>query len=127
MGEREGFEPPIPFQVCRFSSTQVGSDPFRKFSTLLDFSTAYKPNELHHDDPFRSVLIIELLQFYYSVSEPLSVPLQSANGMVSVIAWFRQLTSGLSFDLSGRSLLERGADHVRAVIGWTSADGIGRG
>src|SRR5882724_7685497 len=44
MAEGEGFEPPVPFQVQRFSSTPVGSDPFGKFSTLLDFSMAYKSN-----------------------------------------------------------------------------------
>jgi hypothetical protein len=29
---------------------------------------AYKPNELHQDEPDCTVLIIELLQFYYSMS-----------------------------------------------------------
>jgi hypothetical protein len=28
LAEREGFEPPIPVKVCRFSSSQAGSEPF---------------------------------------------------------------------------------------------------
>jgi hypothetical protein len=47
------------------SSTQ-GSEPFRKFSTLLDSSTAYKHADSHRHDPFCLVLNMELLQFYYS-------------------------------------------------------------
>jgi hypothetical protein len=47
-------------------NTQKGSAPFRKFSTLLHFSTAYKSARLHRCDAIRPVLTIELLQFYYS-------------------------------------------------------------
>ncbi len=42
----------------------MGSEPFGKFSTLLDSSTAYKNADSHHYDPFCSVLNMELLQFY---------------------------------------------------------------
>jgi hypothetical protein len=52
----------------RILSSTVGSDPFGKFSTLLDSSTAYKNADSHHYDPFCSVLNMELLQFYYSAS-----------------------------------------------------------
>ena len=52
--------------VQRFSNTQVGSEPLGKFSTLLDSSTAYKNSNSHRYDPFRPVLNMELLQFYYS-------------------------------------------------------------
>ena len=51
--------------VRRFSSSLVGSEPFRKFSTLLDSSTAYKSNELDRYGPICTVLTMELLQFYY--------------------------------------------------------------
>jgi len=66
VAEGEGFEPPVPFRVQRFSSTQAGSDRFGKFSTLFDFSTAYKSRLFHRSDPICGVLAIELLQFYYS-------------------------------------------------------------
>ncbi len=66
VAEREGFEPPIPFRVCRFSSTQKGSDRFGKFFTVFYFSTAYKSDKLIRCDPICRVLTIELLQFYYS-------------------------------------------------------------
>jgi hypothetical protein len=52
--------------VRRFSSTQAGSEPFGKFSTLLDFSTAYKSVKLNHHGLICTVLSMELLQFYYS-------------------------------------------------------------
>lgn len=68
-----GGEPPRA-GARRILSTQVGSDPFRKFSTLLDFSMAYKSTELRQDDPICTVLIVELLQFYYSTSDPLRTP-----------------------------------------------------
>jgi hypothetical protein len=42
MTEGEGFEPPVPFRVQRFSSSTVGSEALGKVSTLLLFSTAYK-------------------------------------------------------------------------------------
>ncbi len=75
MAEGEGFEPPVPFRVHRFSSSQKGSAPFEKFSTLLHFSTAYKPAALIRYGPIRHVLTIELLQFYYSGSRrPLDWP-----------------------------------------------------
>ena len=44
----------------------MGSEPFRKFSTLLDSSAAYKNADSHRHDPFRRVLNMELLQFYYT-------------------------------------------------------------
>lgn len=68
MAEGEGFEPPVHFRVHRFSSTQKGSAPFGKFSTLLDFSTAYKSAKLNHYGSICTVLTLELLQFYYSDS-----------------------------------------------------------
>jgi hypothetical protein len=60
-----GVEPPRA-EARRILSSQVGSEPFRKFSTLLDFPTAYKPQLLHRYDPICLILSIELLQFYYS-------------------------------------------------------------
>jgi hypothetical protein len=66
VAEGEGFEPPVRFPVQRFSSSTVGSEPLGKFSTLLDSSTAYKNSNSHRYDPFRPVLNMELLQFYYS-------------------------------------------------------------
>jgi hypothetical protein len=42
VAEGEGFEPPVPFQVQRFSSSTAGSEPLGKFPTLLLFSTGYK-------------------------------------------------------------------------------------
>jgi hypothetical protein len=40
----------IPFQAQRFSSPKVGSDWFKKFSTLFYFSTAYRLRLLQGDD-----------------------------------------------------------------------------
>ena len=51
----------------RILSRQAGSEPFGKFSTLLDFSTAYKSSNLNRYDLICTVLSMELLQFYYSV------------------------------------------------------------
>src|ERR1700728_2334773 len=50
----------------RILSSTVGSEPLRKFSALLRFSTGYKSATLNHYDPIFTVLTIELLQFYYS-------------------------------------------------------------
>ncbi len=69
-GGGRGIEPPVRFPVHRFSSSQEDSDPFRKFSTLLDFSTSYQPNVLIRFRVICSVLIMELLQFYYSNASP---------------------------------------------------------
>jgi len=44
----------------------VGSEPFGKFSTLLDSSAAYKNLDLSRQDRFCRVLNMELLQFCYS-------------------------------------------------------------
>jgi hypothetical protein len=60
-----GVEPPRA-EARRILSTQRGSAPFGKFSTLSHFSTAYKRDELNRSDPICTVLTIELLQFYYS-------------------------------------------------------------
>jgi hypothetical protein len=60
-----GVEPPRT-EVRRILSTQKGSDPFGKFSTLLYFSTAYKSDESSRHGLICTVLTIELLQFYYS-------------------------------------------------------------
>ncbi len=60
-----GVEPPRP-EGRRILSSLVGSEPFGKFSTLFDFSTAYKPGILIGYDHECMVLSIELLQFYYS-------------------------------------------------------------
>src|ERR1700731_4820082 len=50
LAEGEGFEPPVPFQAQRFSSSTVGSEPLGKFSTLLDSSTTYQHvDSLRHD------------------------------------------------------------------------------
>jgi hypothetical protein len=69
---REGESNPQKAEARRILSTPapVGSDPFGKFSTLLDFSTAYKFTELTRDAAICTVLIVELLQFYYSTSDP---------------------------------------------------------
>jgi hypothetical protein len=50
----------------RILSTQVGSERFRKFSTLLYFSTAYQLCLLPSDDWIYTVMNMELLQFYYT-------------------------------------------------------------
>jgi hypothetical protein len=44
----------------------MGSEPFRKFSTLLYFSTAYQLQLLLGDDWICTIMTVELLQFYYS-------------------------------------------------------------
>jgi hypothetical protein len=49
----------------RILSSQAGSEPFGKFSTLPYFSSAYKSHELHRYDPKCLVMSMELLQFYY--------------------------------------------------------------
>ena len=67
LAERGGFEPPVQLlTVQRFSNSQEGSEPFRKFSTLPDSSTTYQPDVLIRYDSIGGVLSIELLQFYYS-------------------------------------------------------------
>ena len=66
MAEGEGFEPPVPFPVQRFSSSTVGSEPFGKFSTILLFSTGYKSVDLLRSAWKRFVLIVQPLQFHYS-------------------------------------------------------------
>jgi len=63
---REGNLNPQGAKHRRILSTQAGSDPFGKFSTLFPFSTGYKASELIRYDPKCSVLSMELLQFYYS-------------------------------------------------------------
>ncbi len=60
--------PPVRFPVQRFSSSPVASEPFRKFSTLLESSTAYQNADSLRHNPFCRVSNMELLQFYYSVS-----------------------------------------------------------
>jgi len=73
---REGELNPQGAKHRRILSSLVGSDPFGKFSTLFDFSTAYKLIVLIGSDPKCSVLSMELLQFYYSRKEtiPFSRP-----------------------------------------------------
>ena len=66
MAEGEGFEPPVPFQVQRFSSSRTESDGLWKLSTLLDPSMTYKVPPLSSHDWIWLVLITELLQLYYS-------------------------------------------------------------
>jgi hypothetical protein len=61
-----GIEPPRA-EARRILSSPVGSEPFGKFSTLLDSSTAYKNFDSFRHDPFCRVLIMELLQYYYSL------------------------------------------------------------
>src|SRR5260370_38549697 len=60
-------------RVQRFSNTQVGSEPFAKFSTLLLFPTGYKSVALIRSAWKRSVLIVQPLQFHDS-----TVSLQSS-------------------------------------------------
>src|ERR1039457_1072227 len=66
VAEGEGFEPPVPFRVHRFSSSTVGSDRLGKFFTLTDSSITYQHIDSYYHDPFCRVLNMELLQFYYS-------------------------------------------------------------
>jgi len=54
-------------QVQRFSNTQAGSEPFAKFATLLFFSTGYKSVDLIRSALKRFVLIVQPLQFHYSL------------------------------------------------------------
>ena len=61
-----GIEPPQAFWALRILSSTVGSEPLGKFSTLLDFSTAYQHGHSHGCDPICGVLNMKLLQFYYS-------------------------------------------------------------
>jgi hypothetical protein len=63
---REGESNPQGTKYRRILSSTAGSAPFRKFSTLLDSSTAYKNTDSPRYDPFCRVLNMELLQFYYS-------------------------------------------------------------
>ena len=62
----EGELNPQGTKYRRILSTRAGSDLFRKFSTLFDSSTGYKPIISISSDGKCSVLSIELLQFYYS-------------------------------------------------------------
>jgi DNA invertase Pin-like site-specific DNA recombinase len=66
VAEGEGFEPPVPFQVQRFSSSTAGSEPLGKFPTLLLFSTGYKSVDLIRSAWKRFVLIVQPLQFHDS-------------------------------------------------------------
>jgi len=59
-----GVEPPRP-EGRRILSSTVGSEPLGKFSTLPDSSTVYQHTEFYCSDPFRRLLNVELLQFYY--------------------------------------------------------------
>jgi hypothetical protein len=61
-------------RVQRFSNTQAGSEPFGKFSTLLLFSMGYKSIDLIRSAWKRFVLIVQPLQFHYSVTGPLLLP-----------------------------------------------------
>jgi hypothetical protein len=54
-------------RVQRFSNTQEGSEPFAKFSTLFLFSMVYKSVVLIRSAQKRFVLIVQPLQFHYSV------------------------------------------------------------
>jgi hypothetical protein len=71
----------------------VSSEPFGKFSTLLDSSTAYKNFDSSRHDPFCRALNMELLQFYYSVPSDkgsLCKTLTQGEFSMSVIGIFRQ-------------------------------------
>jgi hypothetical protein len=61
-----GVEPPTA-EARRILSSQAGSEPLLKFSTLLDFSIDSKFNLLSRHDPTRLMLSMEVLQFYYDV------------------------------------------------------------
>ena len=69
VAEGERFEPPVPFQVQRFSSSTVGSEAFGEFCTLLLFSTGYKSVDLIRSAWKRSVLIVQPLQFHYGLDD----------------------------------------------------------
>jgi len=62
-----GFEGYSGRRVQRFSNTQVGSEPFAKFSTLLLFPTGHKSIELIRSAWKWFVLIVQPLQFHYCV------------------------------------------------------------
>ena len=66
-GER-GIRTPDTLSGMPVFKSQECSDPFGKVSALFDFSTGYKANVLIRSDPKRSVLSMELLQFYYSAA-----------------------------------------------------------
>jgi hypothetical protein len=53
--------------VQRFSDTQAGSEPFRKFSTLLLFSAGDKSVDLIRSAWKRFILIVQPLQFHDSL------------------------------------------------------------
>jgi hypothetical protein len=57
----------FPKRVRRFSNTRVGSEPFAKLHTLLLFSTGYKSVDLIRSAWKRFVLIVQPLQFHYSL------------------------------------------------------------
>jgi hypothetical protein len=102
LAEGEGFEPPVPFPVQRFSSSTVGFEPFGKFSTLLLFSTGYKSVDLIRSvwDPF--VLIVQPLQFHYSLEH-------RADAKPDLFRRARALTADASFSPSEITQVEERA------------------
>jgi hypothetical protein len=56
--------------VRRFSNTRESSEPFAKFSTVLLFSADYKSVDLIRSAWKRFVLIMQPLQFHYSLDGP---------------------------------------------------------
>jgi len=86
-----GVEPPRA-EARRILSTQKGSDPFGKFSTLLYFSTAYKSDELNRYGLICTVLTMELLQFHYSGFRATGGDLHFETKAGSL--WYRSFRSG---------------------------------
>src|SRR5690242_3169981 len=68
----------------RILSSQAGSEPFGKFSTLSDFSTGSNLIMLIGSNSKCSVLSMELLQFYYSPQE--MIPFSNLDGSQAVLA-----------------------------------------
>jgi hypothetical protein len=63
----------------RLSNTQEASEPFGKLCTLLLFSAGYKSLDLIRSAPKRSVLIVQPLQFHYSIGDHAPEPLKAAD------------------------------------------------
>jgi hypothetical protein len=66
MAEASGVEPTndiakMPF--AGFEDHQRSSDPFGKFPTITDLSTAYQAHLLTRSDPISAVLNVELARF----------------------------------------------------------------
>src|SRR6266567_7682408 len=114
-GDQKGLRRPIDYRIVDplaiskhvqwFSNTQAGSEPFGKFCTVLLFSTGYKRGDVIRSACTRFVLIVQPLQFHYSLEElgcaaqdsEASSRQTSSNGVLSI-------SLGLSRHLGSRSV-----------------------